>query len=84
VREEGPLLLEHREADGSQEVAVTPPSGLFDGSRLRRVMDNLVGNAVKYSPSGGVVALRLERVERADGPWARLVVSDQRGQHQHR
>jgi two-component system sensor histidine kinase VicK len=41
------------------------------------VLDNLLGNAIKYSPTGSVVTCRLERVQRADGGWACLTVSDQ-------
>lgn len=32
---------------------------LVDGPRLQRVMDNLVGNALKYSPEGGDIELEL-------------------------
>ena len=36
---------------------------LVDGPRLQRVMDNLVGNAVKYSPDGGDIDLDLREAQ---------------------
>jgi signal transduction histidine kinase len=33
--------------------------GMWDGRRLMRVVDNLLGNAIKYSPGGGVVTIRV-------------------------
>ena len=35
-----------------------------DPEKLRQVLANLVGNAVKYSPDGGMVEVKLERRER--------------------
>jgi len=47
--------------------------GEWDSRRLERVVANLVGNAVKYSPAGGSVTVRIAT---ADG-WAILQVQDQ-------
>ena len=45
----------------------------FDERLLRRALSNLVGNAVKYSPAGGRIELRLTR----ESEQARITVSDQ-------
>lgn len=56
------------------EVEVDPSDLAFhaDEQRLRQVIDNLLANAVRHSPSGGTVALRAA----ADGDRARLEVVD--------
>jgi signal transduction histidine kinase len=54
-------------ADGAQVPIET------DAGRLRQVLDNLLDNAVKYSPYGGRVEVSVDQDER----WVRLTVSDQ-------
>lgn len=44
----------------------------IDAGRIRQVLDNLVANAVRYTPEGGTITLGLERA----GNGARMVVRD--------
>lgn len=50
----------------------TPVVGEWDRDRLGQVFDNLLGNAVKYSPDGGEIVVRVATVEGE----ARLCVRD--------
>lgn len=52
-------------------------TGDWDENRLGRVLGNLLGNAVKYSPRGGEIVVRVGREDDAAGAWAVLSVSDQ-------
>ena len=59
----------------SQSLVVAAPQTLparFDAGRLRDAVDNLVSNAVKYSPAGGTIQATLG----AEGPDAILCIID--------
>ncbi|WP_368738234.1 GAF domain-containing sensor histidine kinase [Corallococcus exiguus] len=48
-----------------------------DPDRVRQVLENLVANALKHSPPGRPVDIRLQAQARPEGPWVRVTVSDQ-------
>jgi signal transduction histidine kinase len=50
--------------------------GEWDLARIERVLDNLLGNAVKYSPDGGVITVVCVREVDEDVEWAILSVRD--------
>jgi signal transduction histidine kinase len=70
VEEARPTLDRHTLALQCEEQPL-----VFEGDELRieQVFQNLLQNAVKYSPAGGPIVVRAER----RGDWACLVVGDQ-------
>ncbi|HEX8539523.1 MAG TPA: ATP-binding protein, partial [Cystobacter sp.] len=63
-----------QECGARVELAQEAPGAraLVDGDRLLQVLANLLSNALKFSPRGERVTLRLERV----GSWLRVSVED--------
>ena len=59
------------------ETALPELIGDWDGARLERALTNLVVNAIKYSPRGGEIIVRVTHEVDAAGHWAVLSVRDQ-------
>lgn len=53
-----------------------PVSVWADAARLRRVIDNVVNNAIKYSPAGGEVTVLVDRIRDEGGAGAVISVTD--------
>jgi len=58
------------DSDASSLIAVA------DGSRVERVVRNMLDNAIKYSPAGGDVVVRASREEDEEGSWAVVTIED--------
>ena len=56
--------------------AVPELIGEWDAVRLERVLGNLLGNAVKYSPEGGEVSVQVRQEQEAGRAWACVRVRD--------
>ena len=51
--------------------------GLWDASRLERVIGNLLANALKYSAQQSTITLTVEQEQAENGTWAVVKVRDQ-------
>jgi signal transduction histidine kinase len=67
------IKLMHTTHTFQLEAIETPAPVLVDQDRMDQVFENLLGNAVKYSPSGGTVAIRVA----IDGGEAHVSIADQ-------
>lgn len=61
-----------RQHDHQTHLNVEPAAVYGDSSELREGIANLVGNAIKYTPDGGLIEGHLRR----DGDWALLEITD--------
>lgn len=58
------------------EVPEPPITAWFDAAKLEHVLANLLANALKHTPAGGTIRVRLDREEEEEATRARLAVRD--------
>jgi signal transduction histidine kinase len=63
------LTLEHRAVESG-------PACLADPQRLMQVLDNLIDNALRYTPEGGTVTVSTGKAEAEGRLWATVTVAD--------
>jgi signal transduction histidine kinase len=75
------VVSEVRESDTRHYIEVETEleelTGSWDEGRLERVLGNILFNAIKYSPNGGDITVRISRQPADDGPRAVLSITDQ-------
>ena len=74
------VVAQHQAAAPQRAIAMHaagPVVGLVDEDRLARVLDNLISNALKYTPQGGRIEVGVSRQVTADGPAAVIDVRDE-------
>jgi two-component system, sensor histidine kinase and response regulator len=59
-----------------QDIAPDLPALWADADKVRRILINLLGNALKFSPAGSTVLLKVERDGTAEGDWLLFSVQD--------
>jgi signal transduction histidine kinase len=78
----GEQVVAYRTLAKKQGVTLTHQPGdsevmaMADPHRLKQVVDNLISNAIRYTPAGGEVTVSTARAETSNGAWATVTVSD--------
>ena len=69
LAQEQELTLEHQPAEPG-------PVALADPERIMQVLNNLTGNAIRYTPEGGKIVISTETKEARGLAWATATVED--------
>jgi len=75
AREKG-LTLEYRPSPQPSPLQGEGALVLVDPERMTQVLNNLIGNALRYTPAGGTVTVSVGRTEAEERTWATVTVAD--------
>jgi signal transduction histidine kinase len=71
---------EYQETTPQHQITLDDPgaalTGHFDAARMHQVVGAMLSNAVKFSPNGGQISVRVERTYQGDTPAATLSIHD--------
>jgi PAS domain S-box-containing protein len=77
------LTLEHVSTESAGFDNLATGSGrsgalvsLVDAQRITQVLDNLVNNAIRYTPEGGKITVSIGKAEARGRPWVTVTVAD--------
>lgn len=83
LAQERGLTLEHRLIEPlsstdtlANNISTGPPMALVDPQQIAQVLNNLIANAIRYTPEGGKVMVSVVREEVDGRPWATVAVAD--------
>jgi signal transduction histidine kinase len=79
VMHEAAMLVRHSATAKSQTLEIESGPQIVvsaDPDRLRQVLINLVGNAIKYTPTGGSIRLRTATRQIGERRWGEVSVTD--------
>ncbi len=71
-----PTALTNNPIELPGTVSSEPPVALVDPRRMMQVLNNLIENAILYTPKGGRVVVSTGREEAKDRVWATVTVAD--------
>ncbi len=76
VCQEHEPFLHERHQTWDIHVATDLPPVWADPEKIRDIISNLISNAIRFSPDGGIVAVRVSKVDAIRGPAVEIAVSD--------
>jgi two-component system sensor histidine kinase BaeS len=73
--QEKDLTLEHKLAETGLGTSL-PPVSLVDPQRMTQVLDNLISNAIRYTPEGGRITVSTGKAAARGRTWVTVTVAD--------